>query len=70
MSYKDTYPDTAADQSHAALWLLFLFFIVFVLVGLWLVMDASNAYDVLMGGLSSLLFGGASIAVGYKLKTM
>lgn len=69
MGYKDSYKDTSVDPNHSALWLLFLFFIVFVFAGLWIVLDATSSYDMLMGGLSTILFGVASIALAYKLKT-
>lgn len=69
MDYKESYTDTAAYDSHSILWLLFLFFIFFVFAGLWIVFDAASSYDMLMGCLSTFLFGAASIALGYKLKT-
>jgi hypothetical protein len=68
MDYKDGHTDTTLDRSHSVIWLLFLFFIIFVIAGLWIVFDASNSYDTLMGGLSTFLFSAASIALAYKLK--
>ena len=68
MDYKESYTDTTVDQSHSALWLLFLFFIIFAVAGLWIALDAANSYDMLMGGLSTLSFSTASIALAYRLK--
>jgi hypothetical protein len=68
MNYKDIQTDATVDHSHSVLWLLFLIFIIFVFAGLWIVFDASNSYDTLMGGISTLLFSAASIALAYKLK--
>lgn len=69
MDYKDSYKDTTVDHSHSALWLIFLFSIIFVFAGLWIVLDAASSYDMLMGGLTTFFFGTASIASAYKLKT-
>jgi hypothetical protein len=68
MDYKDSHSDLTVDSGHSVLWLLFLFFIIFIFVGLWLVFDASDSYDTLMGGLSTFLFSAAFIALVYKLK--
>jgi hypothetical protein len=69
MDYKYSYTDTTIDHSHSALWLLFLLFIILVFAGLWIVLDATSSYDIMMGGLSTFLFGSASIALAYKLRT-
>jgi hypothetical protein len=68
MNYKDSHRDTAFDGGHSVLWLLFLFFIIFIFVGLWLVFDASDSYDTLMGSFSAFLFSAAFITLAYKLK--
>lgn len=69
MGTRDSYTDTTVDQSHTTPWLLFLFSIIFVFAGLWIVFDAASSYDTMMGGLTTFLFGAVSIALGYKLKT-
>ncbi len=68
VSHKETYPDATADQSHSALWMLFLFVIIFLCAGLWILLDAANTYDMLMGGTSTFLCIAVSLVLANKLK--
>jgi hypothetical protein len=69
MNYEDYEVETTTAHSQSVLWLLFLFCLILVAAGLWIVLDAMSSYDMMMGGLSILVFGPAAFATAYKLKT-
>ncbi len=68
MDYDDYNADAAA-HSQSDLWLIFLLSIILAAAGVWIVLDAMSSYDFMMGGLSILVFGPATLVAGYKLKT-
>ena len=68
LTLKEGYQNSAASHNKFTLWLLFIFSVLFVLVGIFFAIAAKSGYQMILGLLSAAFFGACSVAIGYMLR--